>query len=90
MDSEVTNSLCASRMETIDVKLTMILEKIDKNIVRLEHVQECIDKIPDHEKRITSLEVFRSNFTFVKLITAVATTTTAILVIYEAIRRLIF
>lgn len=78
----VSDKLCVSRMETIDTKLSSILDKVDILVMRIDAT-----KLASHDDRIKDLENWKSGFTITKIISTISGATAGVLVIYETLKR---
>ena len=90
LDNELINkSLCDAKMRIIEVKLDSIQKDTDNIGKELEKLVSVCEAIPDHEKRLITIEKWKDNLSLNKIIISVAATVTALGIIYKAIMTLI-
>ncbi len=88
-NDNVTNNLCDSRMENIEIKLNAINNTTTRIEGKLDEVSLIYRQIPLIVSRVEVIERWKDKFSFNKILLIVAGITVSISTIYDFLKKLI-
>jgi DNA replication protein DnaD len=87
--NSVTNNLCDARMQNINDNLSNMADNIKKIEQHIEQITKLQEELPIISLRLQSLEKWRENFSFPKILGVMALIAGSVTTIYEFVRKLV-